>query len=256
MARLYLTLLVVPLLAACATSHSVRTQSEPSYLEGVNSEYSIRADEIQTRNFDKLCKELPDALVAGNEDLTVITSVFRKGKYIGVDMVVHNHGSKELKLHRADMYILDFLGNRLEAVEEWKEAENYGLRSRVRKNSEYVYLDGKRVTQRSFGEKTQASMPNTKGTAPHSSTGSSGTMEDAGTDLDMLTQPVELHHYDVTAPETLVIKPGQKKPYWAYFEAESLQFPITTVVRLDGKRLVFRFNGPEKKTESSAQAEQ
>ncbi len=244
MARLYLTLLVVPLLAACATSTPVRTPHDPSYLEGLDSEYSIRADEIQTESFDKLCRELPEALVAGNEDLTVVASVFRKGEFLTVDMVVHNHGSEKLLLNRSDMYVVDFMGDRLEPVDDWKGAENYGLRSQVRKNSEYVYLGGKQVVPRTYGHTTPAGGGKSMGS--QSSDFSSSGLGDAGTDLDMLTEPVELHHYDVSAPETLVVEPGQKKAYWAYFKADELQFPLTAVVRIDGKRLVFRFDGPKK----------
>ncbi len=247
MARLYLTLLVVPLLAACASSPSVRTPSDPSYLEGLDSEYSIRADQIQTESFTKLIRELPEALVAGNEDLTVVASVFRKGPYLTVDMVVYNHGSEDLELHRSDLYVLDFMGNRLEPVADWKGAENYGLRGRLRKSSEYVYYGGKQLTPRAYGQETQAPPGKSANSDPSEFPLSS--LGDAGTDLDMVMEPVEIRHYDMGAPATLVVKPGEKKAYWAYFKADRLTFPLTATVRIDGKRLVFRFDRSKSRPE-------
>ena len=65
MARLYPTLMVVPiLLAACATSAPVSSPHQAAYLEGRTSDYSIRVDELEKEGFQKLCKELPKALVA------------------------------------------------------------------------------------------------------------------------------------------------------------------------------------------------
>ena len=62
--------------------------------------------------------------------------------------------------------------------------------------------------------------------------------------LDMLTEPVEIRSFEVVAPATMQIEVDQSRPYWAYFASNDVEFPLSVVVRMDGKRLIFRFEGP------------
>ena len=247
MARLYPTLLVVPLLAACASSSPKAPPGEVFYLHGIDSDYSVRASDLQTTQFAELVKDLPSALLAGNAEFTVAASVFRHGENVTLDMIVANHSSKELRLNRADVYIFDYMGTKLASVGDWKEGEKYGLRSLVKQGDVYTYIDQPPETPRTYGQKTPESgstkKPGTSQVAPvNPDTRSS--LEDDSADLDMLTNPITVKRYNALAPETLVVKPGEKKPYWAYFKTKDLVFPVTAVVRLEGKRLIFRFELP------------
>jgi hypothetical protein len=244
MARLYPTLMVVPmLLAACATSAPVSSPYEAAYLEGRTSDYSIRVDELEMEGFQKLCKELPKALVAGNQDMTVAASMFRRGDYVTLDLVVHNHGHAPLELHRADVYILDYMGNRLEPVADWEGAERYGLRSKIAESTEYAYLEGLENAPRVYGAGEAGSGNTNKGQGLRPA-GSTPPPSDPGTELDMLLEPVTLRKNLVTAPETLVLQPEQKRPWWVYYRASEVVFPLSAIVRVDGKRLIFRFEEP------------
>ncbi len=241
MARLYPTLLVVPLLlAACAGSSSSPTQDDPAYLQALSSDYSIRSDELESEGFEKLREELPESLVAGNGELTVAAAMFQMNGYLTVDLVVYNHSGEPLEISRADMYVLDYMGTRLAPIEEWEGAENYGLRSSVQRDTEYVYLEGNEAVPDRFGQ-----------TPASSGTGKTGDGErgipvyDSGNDLDnMFTEPVEIRQPKVTAPPILTIASGEKRPYWAYFETKNIVYPLSAIVRLDGNRLIFRFEGP------------
>jgi hypothetical protein len=250
MARLYPTLLVVPLLAAaCSTSPATRSQGDVSYLDGINTDYSIRASELQTQNFAALAKDLPDALVAGNEDFTLATSIFRKGNYLVLDLVIANHSSQELKLNRADIYVIDYMGTRLASLTDWKDGQNYGLRSRVNKGSEYTYVEGYGTTPRVLSQENPApAASNKQGVGQNADPGSdmSSSLSDASAELDLLTNPVKVKRTDEPLPKTLVVQSGQKKPYWAYFKTKDLMFPVTAVIRLSGKRLIFRFQEPKR----------
>jgi len=247
MARLYPTLLVVPLLAACASTSPKAPPGDVFYLHGMDSDYSVRASELHTTKFGELVKDLPSALLAGNEEFTVAASVFRHGENVTLDMIVANHSSQELRLNRADVYIFDYMGNKLASLGEWKDGVNYGLRSLVQKGDVYTYLDQPSETPRSYGQETpDAGSTNKPGTSqvtpPNRDTRSS--LEEDSADLDMLTNPITVRRYNAVAPKTLVVKPGEKKPYWAYFKTKDLVFPVTAVVRLNGKRLIFRFQLP------------
>lgn len=245
MARLYPTLMVVPiLLAACATSAPVSSPHEAAYLEGRTSDYSIRVDELEKEGFQKLCKELPKALVAGNQDITVAASMFQQGEFISLDMVVLNHGRLPLELHRADVYILDYMGNRLEAVTDWEGAEAYGLRSRIREDTEYVYLEGVDEAPRSYASNGSSSGSSNKGQGLRPATNAEAPAAEPAVELDMLMAPAETKRPDVKAPETLHLEPGQKRPWWTYYRADELVYPLSAIVRVDGKRLIFRFEGP------------
>ena len=240
MARLNPTLLVVPLLlTACASSKPASSPADAPYLQAVSSDYSTRTDELQSAAFDNLRMELPESLVAGNQELTVAAAMFEKGDYFTVDLVIHNHSDEPLMINRADMYVIDYMGSRLDPVRDWSGAENYGLRSAVSKETEYAYLEGKDHVPGSYSQGTGS------GGGKAGDTGGSIPVYDEGSELDMLTEPVELKHSEVVAPPTMTIEPGQKRPYWAYFTSHEVVFPISAVVRMDGKRLIFRFEGPK-----------
>jgi hypothetical protein len=242
MARLNPTLLVVPLLlTACASSKPASSPGDAPYLQAVNSDYSTRTDQVQSDAFENLRMELPESLVAGNQDMTVAAAMFVKDDYFTVDLVIHNHSGRPLEISRGDMYVMDYMGARLEPLSDWDGAENYGLRSMVRKETEYAYLEGRDHVPGSYSQ-TQDSG---SGGGKASDAGGSIPVYDEGAELDMLTEPVQLHHYEVVAPPIMTVQAGQKRPYWAYFTGEDVVFPVSVVVRMDGKRLIFRFEEPK-----------
>lgn len=249
MARLYPTLLVVPLLAACATTSPKAPPGDVFYLHGIDSDYSVRASELHTEKFEALVQDLPGALLAGNEEFTVAATVFRRGENVTLDMIVANHSSQELHLNRADVYIFDYMGTRLASLDDWPDGQNYGLRNLVKKGDVYTYFDQPPESPRSYGQERQgasgANKPATRQVSPTSPDPRSSLEEDSS-DLDMLTNPIKVQRFSAEAPQTLVVKPGERKPYWAYFKSKDLVFPVTAIVRLEGKRLIFRFESPRK----------
>ncbi len=247
MARLYPTLLVVPLLAACASTSPQGPPGDVFYLHGIDSDYSVRASELHTEKFEALVQDLPGALLAGNEEFTVAATVFRRGENVTLDMIVANHSSQELRLNRADVYIFDYMGSRLASLDEWPDGQNYGLRKLLKQEDEYTYFDQPPESPRIYGqESSSANTPNKPGAsrvAPANPEAHSS-LEDNSAELDMLTNPIKVRRFNALAPQTLVVKPGEKKPYWAYFKSKDLVFPVTAIVRLEGKRLIFRFESP------------
>lgn len=240
MARLNPTLLVVPLLlTACASSKPASSPGDAPYLQAVNSDYSTRTDQVQSDAFENLRMELPESLVAGNQDMTVAAAMFAKDDYFTVDLVIHNHSGRPLEISRADMYVMDYMGTHLAPVSDWDGAENYGLRSEVRKETEYAYLAGRDQVPGSYSQAQDS------GGGKVSDSGGNIPVYDEGSDLDMLTEPVKLKHFEVVAPPIMTIDAGQKRPYWAYFTSDEVVFPVSAVVRMDGKRLIFRFEKPK-----------
>ncbi|HKI83401.1 MAG TPA: hypothetical protein VKA63_03610 [Candidatus Krumholzibacteria bacterium] len=254
MARLYPTLLVVPLLAACASTSPQGPPGDVFYLHGIDSDYSVRASELHTEKFEALVQDLPGALLAGNEEFTVAASVFRRGDNVTLDMIVANHSSQELRLNRADVYIFDYMGNRLASLDDWSDGQNYGLRSLVKQGDEYTYFDQPQEMPRKYGQEGQSAGTTNKPAGSQVSPANPDTrssLEDDSTELDMLTSPIKVRRFNAVAPQILVVKPGEKKPYWAYFKSKDMVFPVTAIVRLEGKRLIFRFESPGKAPSSA-----
>ena len=90
--RSLLFVVLLPLLAACGSSAPPPTAEvgsfEPArYLEGVGSRYSVRLDTLTEA--DQPEEAMPAALVAGDETVTIVASLFRVDDVFTLDMVIH-----------------------------------------------------------------------------------------------------------------------------------------------------------------------
>jgi hypothetical protein len=238
-----LAVLVVTLLAACATTRTTETQSptDPTYLRGRTSEYSVRLDELRARDSDQP-NRLPYALVGGDETMTIAASMFRKDHYLALDMVVQNQTGEPLTLHRDNIQLFDGMGNRLSAVDDWEGADQYGLRAKAVARRDYA-------SHSKDGDATPASIPRNSSSSPGDYLKKSPSTvqpidDEAGTapgvDFNLMGDVREDERSPT--PLTLLVPGNQSRPYWAYWHTtEKLSFPLMAMVTVNHKRVLLKY---------------
>ena len=243
--------LLLPLLAACGSSAPVppsRTEAtafEPArYLEGVGTRYSVRLDEV-TRS-EKPEEALPAALVAGDSTMTIVASLFRVGDVYTVDMVVHNLTDTELFIDRNEIELFDNRGDKLLPMFDWEMGPMYGLRSQQATYRGYHHL----------GADFQAGQSGIKGENPRNSTGTkpvpqsqvgglapsaSNPLPSTDTDFSWISE-LRMERATVMLPAKIQVAPMSSSPYWGYWRGSSLEYPITAIIVVGVKRMLFRFD--------------
>jgi len=230
------TVAMLLLLVACASTREGPPRGDPTYLEGITTRYSIRLDELRPQATHRHA-DLPGAVVAGDETITATGSLMREGPYLALDLVIQNRGDQTLVLHRENLKLRDNLGTRLAAVADFEGAEHLGLRGQATQ----------RVAQGlqpdlTVGTTTAAPSPLTlRSEAPRKQT-----PRETG-DRPVASSDPRGWGSDVTAearaaaPEAIFLDPGEHRAYWAYWMAESVEYPLFVMIHLDGRSLLMKF---------------
>lgn len=253
MARRFPTFVVLmPMLAACATT-APGPVVEPSmvdeavYLEGVTTRYSVRLDELrESARSDRNCR-LPNAVVAGDQTMTVAASLFRCDDVYTLDLVIQNLSDEAIEFDRARLELFDNLGDRLNPMYEWEEGRNFGLRAEQSTFRGYKHM-GTDFQGGQAGSKAEKAHTGTeqKMVAHSVPAGSRVGMEgNERTPLDF-TWLAELEMEEtVTLPDVLSIEGHRNVPYWAYWRGKSVNLPLTAILVIDGKRMLMRFDASD-----------
>ncbi len=254
MARRIPTFVVLlPLLAACATTApetrvEVQGSDEVVYLEGVSSRYSVRLDDLRPAMKHRRNDRLPNAVVAGDQSVTVAASLFRHDDVYTLDLVLHNLGDEEIAIDRSRIELFDNDGDQLQPLLDWEPGQRFGLRAEQETFRGYHHL-GKDFQQGQSGiasEKVAPPAERKQRTAGAVSGGDAAALTAAEAqplDFSWLWE-LDLEKETVTLPAVVSILPGHDLPYWAYFRAHEVDFPLTAIVTVDGKRMLFRFDRP------------
>lgn len=239
-----LAVIVVTLLAACATTTTTETQTrtDPTYLTGLTSEYSIRLDELRARDPSQPGR-LPNAVIGGDETLTIAASMFQKEEFLGLDMVIQNQTEEPITLLRENLQLFDALGNRLIAVDDFEGAEQCGLRAKAGARRDYA-------SHPMASDATPSSIPrNTSGSSadylskstPGTQSISIDTASASAEDFNWMSDLTEVER--TTAPLSLHIGGNENRPYWAYWRTHpDVEYPVTAMITLNNKRLIMKFD--------------
>lgn len=252
MARRIPTLVVLlPLLAACATTAPVgeaRVATSPDgelvYLQGVTTRYSVRLDELRAKQGRSRVDRLPHAVVAGDATMTVAGSLMRHPDAFVLDLVVRNHGDQSLELDRAQITLTDDEDRLLTPRSDWARGVDYGLRAmHVRdRGSRHMGTDHQAGQAGVRGDNTRLTtkpqvVPATRSQSPALKVG------ETPMDVTWITD-LSIQKDLVSVPTKLAIAPGEGTTYWAYWNADTVSFPLTVSVRIGGKRMLLRFDEP------------
>lgn len=244
--------LVLLILAACATTApqtevtTVETE-DVLYLTGETTRFSVRLDEVRSQRAYHREDRLPNAVVAGDQTVTVVASLFRHDDVYTLDMVIQNPGSEPILLDRELMHLYDNRGLKLVPMLDWKEGHLYGLRAHQEHQRGYAHL-GTDFESGQPGTRPDAARPkqSKKPTATaRPSTRASDTANAAPPDFSWLSE-LQMEAETLMLPASLQLQPGDNAAYWAYWSAgdEKVELPITAAVIVDGKRMLFRFGEP------------
>jgi hypothetical protein len=192
---------------------------------------------------------MPGAVVAKDKQTGVVAvaSLHRVGSNYALDVIVHNQGLESIELPRARVRLYDHLGMQLAQIDDWDGADKVGLRASLRnqeRDQEQDFTDDLRLASmldtqdgisigptstqsKSNVHETSQRTPDTTPTAPSLSRVSAG-------------------HDEVKAPDVLRVEPATSRPYWVYFNTagRELTMPLTAVVQLGDRGLLFRFDAP------------
>ncbi len=258
--RSILFVLVSLLLAACATTAPrtipVADDSAVVYQQGVTTRYSVSMDELRSSATAPRQHRLPNALVAGDQSLTVAASLFRRGDIFTLDLIIQNQSDHRFEIDRSRFALFDNRGRHLQAMYDWPEGENYGLRSVREFRRDYAHLGrdfeesgAPRVHERGSRDPNRNRVERDVNVlvSIDSATNSVNTDYSWISDLQFDEQTLVL-------PQVAELFPGQNRAYWAYWRVPTqgsqnakttIEFPLTATVVIDGKRMLFRFESPE-----------
>lgn len=247
-------LLLGPVIAGCAaTAPPPTTQvfDSPVYLEGVTTEYSKRLDQIQAQHATNSSRRMPGAVVAKDKrtGVVAVASLHRVGANYTLDVIVHNHGLEPVELPRTRVRLYDHMGLQLAQIDDWNGAAEIGLRAGLRnqeRDQEQEFTDDLHLASMLDANEGITTGPTTRPTK--SNVRETGQRTPAsGTNLAGPSfSRVSGGHDQVKAPEVLRVDPEASKPYWVYFNTEGreLTMPLTAVVQLGDRGLLFRFEAP------------
>lgn len=227
-------------LAACAPAGAgpATDLGRTSYLQGLDSEYSARVDRMGGDEFLAEDSSMRQGLLAGDDELYVAASMFESGEHLGLDLIVLNRGGEPVRVERGDLQVFDASGRALATVDDFAGADELGLR-------------GKRELQPHV---VHRGMPQPQGNpSPAPSTGTPGGKSALGSPA-MAAAPAADWPVDLVspsrparrpnAPRVVDVGPGQGVATWGYFRGEDPAWPLTAVLMLDDRQLLFRFDRP------------
>jgi hypothetical protein len=263
--RSILFVLVSLLLAACATTapKPVALNADDSavvYQQGVTTRYSVSMDELSSASSLTRQRRLPNAVVAGDQCLTVAASLFRRGDVFTLDLIVQNHSDHRFEIERSSMDLFDNRGLHLFAMYDWPDGESYGLRSIREFRRDYAHM-GRDFEETNAGRDRDPDLARQERTTKHvpgnsqQSRVNTGTLESASSQVNSDYSWInDLNFEDQTLilPAVCELYPGKNRAYWAYWQVprtatntpSKIEFPLTATVVMDGKRMLFRFEEP------------
>lgn len=231
------TVAMLVLLVACASTPEGSIRGDPTYLEGITTRYSIRLDELRPQATHRHA-DLPGAVVAGDETVTATGSLLRQGPHLVLDLVVQNRGDQPLVLRRENLQLRDNLGARLTEVVDFVGAEHLGLRGQATQRvARGLQPDP------TAGSPLASPTPLAQRSArPQKHRTESGTRTVATTDaLEWNPGPAGVRT-SPPAPEVLSLDPGAHRATWAYWQAESPEYPLFLMIHLEGRSLLMKFD--------------
>lgn len=247
--------LVLLVLAACSGSPSVRVDpagqdafGQPQYFEGVETEYSVPLAKLG--DVDLLGGEsvMRNALVAGDEELLVAATAFTLDGVMTLDLVLLNKSDASFDLSRADLHVFDATGRLVRPIEDHDDGIAWGLRGRGHRAAsdegafaatDEVFGPTWDIDARQLGLVTPDAQPRTK----RSVEDEAARREDANILRrveDARPIPTEEWRFE-TSPTSVRVRPDDGKVFWAYFDGEEPEFPLTAMVLIDQEQYLFRF---------------
>jgi hypothetical protein len=178
-----------------------------------------------------------------------VASLHRVGANYALDVIVHNHGLESIELPRTRVRLYDHLGLQLPQIDDWDGAAAVGLRAGLRnqeRDQEQVFTDDLQLASMLDTQEGITTGPTSrpmKGNVRE--TGQRTPPSNANLSGPSLSR-VSGGQDEVVAPDVLRVEPDDSKPYWVYFNADGreLTMPLTAVVQLGDRGLLFRFDAP------------
>lgn len=228
-------------LAGCAGTGPRDVQTallDVHYLSGVETPTARRLAGISTEETLPADSAMRDALIAGDESFWVTATLFRRGDYYTLDMILLNREDEAVQIAREDIRLVDRQGRWLEAIEDWPGAEEAGLRGRSRRGEPRFVYDTPVARPASFSSMSYD---------PGRSGGTKGNGGSARMPSSLgYNPPVEWRGgFAEVAPEALdhvEVGSQEGRAYWAYWAAEEVEFPLTAFIMLDDRHVMFQFD--------------
>lgn len=251
MARRIPTLVVLSLLlAACATTQpgpvvDSSAVGDAVYLEGISTRFSVRLDELRSSLRGNRNSKMPNAVVAGDQTVTVAAALFRCDDVYTLDLVINNLGDKTVHVDRSRIELFDDRGDRLNVMLDWQNGERFGLRAETSPFRGYRHL-GTDFQAGQTGAKAEQARSASQSKLPertHQTVGDLNALksDDLPQDFSWLSA-LKLEEQTITLPDQLPVEPKSNTPYWVYWRGARVQPPLTAIVVIDGKRMLFRFD--------------
>lgn len=240
------TLLAIALLVGCAPhGPTVGTDPGVTYLEGVETEYSYRIEDLPGSEVLGPDTSMQKGLIAGDGEVYVATALFESDGYLTMDLIVLNHTGEEIQLARDDLKLVDHRGRWLTPVGDWRGAEQVGLRGKTQANRSATWTGG---PDPAF----DSPVPGGSLVDPGSMDAEMGNRQKMPTDQrtnarprsvtpERWDPPVDPRRDRAGATSELVVDPHAGRTWWAYWQAHDLAYPLTAFVMLEDRHLVFRF---------------
>lgn len=245
------TFALLLLMAACATNAPRLGEqpdaSEPIYLQGITTRYSLRLDEA--KQAAHRASALPGGLLAGDATVTLRAALFHQGDQFGLDLVLSNHDTSPLRLERSKILVRDNAGRQLSPTPGYAGAELHGLRGRT-----LARIDRGRLPA-SMEDETMATGQTEQGTGPTpaqkqpSGTVTASTQQYMPTgspypDVVGVTLPPDVQSRTLL-PDLMEIESNQTRAYWSYFSSAELgadlQYPLYVTVVVNGRKMLLTF---------------
>jgi len=215
-------------------------------------------DELRPKASAVRQNRLPNAVVAGDQSLTVAASLFRRGDIFTLDLIVQNQSDHRFEIDRSRFALFDNRGVHLLAMYDWPEGENYGLRSIREFRRDYAHM-GRDFEDVKPGRDREGEPSDSR---EHASKRLQGQSSSASHSLPSPDQQVNSDYSWISDlqfdAQTLVLPtvcelfPKENRAYWAYWQlapqednsSSHVEYPLTATVVIDGKRMLFRFEEP------------